>query len=137
MTSSEFIAQFIVIGALVFFIGMAWRNVKRAAKDFSALWSTDPAAKQLSLVQLLLAITTKSSFSQQSKDMRACASAAVACICIVIVMLLQGKQIHQLTIHVIDSTPVGGKVIFTEQDMEHIRNANQETAPSNTSNPTP
>ena len=130
MTSSEFIAQFIVIGALVFFIAMAWRNIKIATKEFSVLWSTDPAAKQLSFFQLLLAVVTKSSFSQQSKNMKACASAAGSCICVVIVMLLQGKQIHQFTISLLDETPIGGKVIFTEKEMEHLRNANQDKAPN-------
>ena len=130
MTSSELIAQFIVIGALVFFIAMAWRNIKRAAKDFSALWSSDPAAKQLSFFQLILAVATKSSFTKQSEVIRACASAATGCIFIVLALLIQGKQIHQLTISIIDSTPVGGRVIFSEEDMEHLRSANQEKAPN-------
>lgn len=136
MTSSELFAQLILMGVLVFFAYKAWQNFKLAAKEFSDLWSKDPLAKQLSFIQLILALGSESSFSLQAKIIKNYTSAAVGCLLVLLVLFFQGKQIYPLTIQLIDETPMGGVILFGGEGMENSQSPNQSELPNKSLQPT-
>ena len=125
MTEADLYIQLTVMAIVLPLLHFAWKFGKELLSEFSMLWTSDPKAKDFSLLQLVLALLATNQFKDSGKMTRKAINKTFVLIVLLITSIYMARILIPIVKDELNNRDISTNILMTEEHLEKSKLENQ------------